>query len=100
MTVPLRERRVTFDGRQTFVRVAGELAGHAQVPAPLLALHGRPPSHEAVEPLLQLAEAGRPVVLYDQQGCGRSDPRPDAVVATTEEFADELHAVRTELGLD
>jgi proline-specific peptidase len=98
--VPNSEQSVPFDGRQTFVRVAGELAGRAQEPAPLLALHGRPPSHEALEPLLRLADTGRPIVLYDQQGCGRSDPRPDAVVATIDEFADELHAVRTELGLD
>ena len=98
--VPNSERWVQFDGRRTFVRVAGELAGQAQEPAPLLALHGRPPSHEALEPLLRLADIGRPVVLYDQQGCGRSDPRADEVVATIDEFADELHAVRTELGLD
>lgn len=71
----------------------GELAGRAQEAAPLLALHGRPRSHEALEPLLRLADIGRPV-LYDQQGCGRSDPRQDAVVATIDEFADELHAVR------
>jgi proline-specific peptidase len=97
---PNSERWVPFDGRRTFVRVAGELAGRAQEPAPLLALHGRPPSHEALEPLLHLAETGRPVVLYDQQGCGRSDPRPDALVATIDEFVDELHAVRIELELD
>lgn len=80
--------------------MVGELAGPLMGPKPLLAIHGRPPSHEALEPLLRLAETGRPVVLYDQQGCGRSDSRPDTAVATIDEFADELHAVRTGLGLD
>ena len=46
----------------------------------------------------RLAAEGRPVVLYDQVGCGRSDARP-GVRWTLEVFLDELDLLRAELGL-
>lgn len=52
-------------------------AGHRPIDIHLvLALHGRPPSHEVLEPLETLADSGHPVIFYDQLGCGRSD-RPE-----------------------
>ena len=59
---------------RTWYRITGE-GGRT----PLVCLHGGPGStHNYFRPLERLAEE-RPVVLYDQLGCGRSD-RPDARV--------------------
>ena len=67
---------------------------------PLLVLHGGPgmPSHY-LEPLTALA-GSRPVVLYDQLGCGRSDRPDDASLWTVDRSVAELETVREELELD
>ena len=66
---------------------------------PLLALHGGPGStHNYFRPLERLADE-RPVVLYDQIGCGNSD-RPRDVEWDVTVFRDEVAAVREQLGLD
>jgi proline-specific peptidase len=66
---------------------------------PLLALHGGPGStHNYFRPLERLADE-RPVVLYDQIGCGNSD-RPRDVEWDVAVFRDEVAAVREQLGLD
>jgi pimeloyl-ACP methyl ester carboxylesterase len=79
---------------RTWYRVTGE-AGRT----PLVCLHGGPGStHNYFRPLERLA-AERPVVLYDQLGCGRSD-RPEDVSWSLEVFTEELHHLREHLGLD
>ena len=84
-----------FAGYRTWYRVAGELDSGA---TPLLALHGGPGStHNYFAPLEQLA-GERPVVLYDQIGCGNSD-HPDNVEWSIALFRDEVDAVRSQLGL-
>jgi pimeloyl-ACP methyl ester carboxylesterase len=66
---------------------------------PLVCLHGGPGStHNYFRPLERLAEE-RPVVLYDQLGCGRSD-RPDDVDWGIATFTEELDALREHLRLD
>jgi proline iminopeptidase len=66
----------------------------------LLLLHGGPgfPSHY----LDRLAVLGdeRPVVFYDQLGCGRSERPSDKSLWTIGRFADELQQVRDALGLE
>lgn len=66
---------------------------------PLLVLHGGPgmPSYY-LEPLAGLA-GDRPVVLYDQLGCGRSDTPDDASLWTVSRAVAEVDAVRRELAL-
>lgn len=66
---------------------------------PLLLLHGGPgvPSYY-LKPLAALA-ADRPVVFYDQLGCGRSPAAADSSLWTIERFVRELAAVRSALGL-
>ena len=79
---------------RTWYRVTGE-GGRA----PLLCLHGGPGStHNYFARLERLADE-RPVVLYDQVGCGRSErAQPgDWSVAL---FLDELDALRTHLALE
>src|SRR2546426_7011705 len=85
-----------FRGYRTWYRVAGELGSGAR---PLLALHGGPGStHHYFAPLERLA-AERPVVVYDQIGCGGSD-RPDDIDWSIDAFLEEVDLVRAHLGLE
>ena len=67
---------------------------------PLLLLHGGPgvPSYY-LKPLAALADE-RPVVFFDQLGCGRSPAPADSSLWTIDRFVRELAAVRTALGLE
>ena len=67
---------------------------------PLLCLHGGPgfPAYY-LEPLKALADE-RPVILYDQLGCGRSDRPDDDSLWTLDRFVQELHEVKNALQLD
>jgi len=87
---------VDFRGYRTWYRFVGDLNTAV---TPLLALHGGPGStHNYFAPLEGLA-AERPVVLYDQIGCGKSD-RPEDIEWSVEVFRDEVAAVRDQLGLE
>jgi proline iminopeptidase len=67
---------------------------------PLLVLHGGPGApHDYLEPLEALSEE-RPVIFYDQLGCGNSDKSGDRSLWTLERFVNELEEVRTYLGLE
>jgi L-proline amide hydrolase len=95
--VTKREGYLDVRGYRTWYRVVGELEAGAD---PLVCLHGGPGStHHYFAPLERLAPQGRPVVLYDQLGCGRSD-RPTDVEWTLQLFLDELVELRTQLGLE
>jgi proline-specific peptidase len=96
MTPPASEGYVDYRGYRTWYRVVGDLGSAA---APLLALHGGPGStHHYFGPLEKLADE-RPVVVYDQLGCGSSD-RPQDVEWSVAVFRDEVDAVRSQLGLE
>src|SRR5438067_6637424 len=91
-----REGYVDFRDYRTWYRFVGDLDSPA---APLLALHGGPGStHNYFAPLERLADE-RPVVLYDQIGCGESD-RPQNIEWSVVVFRDEVAAVREQLGLE
>ena len=91
-----REGYVEFRGYRTWYRFVGDLNTPV---TPLLALHGGPGStHNYFAPLEGLA-AERPVVLYDQIGCGKSD-RPADIDWSVDVFRDEVAAVRDQLGLE
>ena len=66
-----------WEGLETWYRVDGDLDAEL---APLVILHGGPgAAHDYLEPLAALTPTtGRPCVLYDQIGCGRSQHLPDA----------------------
>jgi proline-specific peptidase len=90
------EGYVDFRGYRTWYRIAGD--GKSGV-VPLLALHGGPGStHNYFAPLEQLADE-RPVVLYDQIGCGRSD-RPTDIEWSVDVFREEVQTVRDRLELE
>ncbi len=91
--------------REGFVQVPGgrvwyRIAGADSPSVPLLVLHGGPGAgHDYLEPLAALARE-RPVVLYDQLGCGKSDIPHDHSLWRIERFAEEVEAVRRGLRLD
>lgn len=66
---------------------------------PLLVLHGGPGAgHDYLESLEKLA-TDRPVVLYDQLGCGKSDQPENSSLWRMEHYLAELDEVRKALGL-
>ena len=66
---------------------------------PLLTLHGGPGSgHDYLEPLEKLA-GDRPVILYDQLGCGKSDQPDDPSLWQIERFVEEIDEIREALNL-
>src|SRR5256885_13148420 len=88
-----REGYVDFRGYRTWYRFVGDLNSAT---TPLLALHGGPGStHNYFGPLEGLASE-RPVVLYDQIGCGKSG-RPTDIEWGVDVFRDEVAAVRQHL---
>jgi proline-specific peptidase len=92
----VREGYVDFRDYGTWYRVVGDLDSGA---VPLLALHGGPGStHNYFEPLERFADE-RPIVLYDQIGCGNSD-RPDDIDWNVGVFREEVDTVRYQLGLE
>lgn len=67
---------------------------------PLLVLHGGPGiPHDYLANLDRLGDE-RPVVFYDQLGCGQSDRPEDPSLWTRKRFAREVGAVRAALGLE
>jgi proline-specific peptidase len=90
------EGHVEVPGGRVWYRIAG-----ADRPGtPLLCLHGGPGMpHDYLEPLEDLA-VSRPVIFYDQLGCGRSDRPADDSLWTTGRFVEELAVVRAALGLE
>lgn len=99
--VPISEGYVQFQGYKTWYCIVGDFANAPLGKFPVLMLHGGPGiPHDRLEPLKALVETGRPVVFYDQLGCGNSD-RPDNLsLWSVEVFLDELATVRRSLGLD
>lgn len=95
------EGRLDWEEGFTWYRIEGDV--RVRGPAPLVILHGGPgAAHDYVEGVAELAErSGRPCVLYDQLGCGRSQHLPDAPARfwTVELFCRELAALVSHLGV-
>jgi proline iminopeptidase len=86
---------VPVTGGRVWYQIAGSGAG-----IPLLVLHGGPGvPHDYLEPLERLGDE-RPIVFYDQLGCGKSDRPNDTGLWRMERFVEEVGQVRTALQLD
>ena len=87
---PSRTGTVDFGSYETWYRVTGDLNG-GQVP--LVVLHGGPgAAHNYLLEIAGLASTGRPVIHYDQLGCGNSTHLRDrgAEFWTVELFLEQL----------
>jgi proline iminopeptidase len=87
-----------------FVKVTGgriwyKVMGKDRSGIPLLIVHGGPGlAHDYLEPLSVLGNE-RPIVFYDQLGCGRSDLPADDSLWTLDRFAEEIEIIRDSLDL-
>jgi proline iminopeptidase len=90
------EGYIEVEGGRVWYRIAGE----DRTGVPLLTLHGGPGyPHDYLEPLEQLADE-RPVIFYDQLGCGQSERPNDTSLWRVDRFVRELRQVREALRLD
>lgn len=88
--------KVEVTGGQVWYRIAG----YDKPGIPLITIHGGPGMpHDTLETLDALADE-RPVIYYDQLGCGRSDPVTDTALMTVDRFVDEVAMLRDALGLE
>ncbi len=103
--IPVREGRLPFRGFTDWYKIVGGPADPGKFP--VLVLHGGPgAAHDYLEPVGALAATGRPVIFYDQLGCGLSDHpcasghTHDAALWDVPLFVEEVGAVRRALGLE
>lgn len=90
----VREGFIPVEGGRVWYQVVG--IGDA---TPLLVLHGGPGfAHDYLEPIGRLCNT-RPVVFYDQLGCGKSDRPKDKSLWRIDRFVKELGQVRAALKL-
>jgi L-proline amide hydrolase len=90
-----KEGFVDVDGGKVWYRIVGSGPG-----TPLLVLHGGPgvPSYY-LKPLAALGDE-RPVVFFDQLGCGHSPAADDTSLWTIYNFVKQVGDVRRALGLN
>ncbi|MCU0869883.1 MAG: proline iminopeptidase-family hydrolase, partial [Burkholderiales bacterium] len=97
----ITEGFLPVDGHRVWWKRVDPPAGTpAAAATPILLMHGGPGAgHDYLEPLEALA-ADRPVIFWDQLGCGRSDQPDDLSLWTIDRFRREVDVVRAGLGLD
>jgi proline-specific peptidase len=93
-TATAPEGFIDVPGGKVFYRVMG--GGDR---TPLILLHGGPGGRSCAFEVLSELAADRKVIRYDQLGSGKSERPNDLSLWTTARFVEELHAVRTALGL-
>jgi proline-specific peptidase len=97
-SLPMNEGYIPFHGYQTWYRIAGDLTSDM---IPLLTLHGGPGiPHDSLEPLETFAQNGRPIIFYDQLGCGKSSRPGDTSLWSVRLFIEEINTIRQALHLD
>jgi proline iminopeptidase len=95
MAATAAEGKLDVPGGHVWHRLVGAGNGF-----PVVLLHGGPgASSHYLEPLAELADE-RPVLFYDQLGCGRSERPDDPSLWRTERFVEELASVRSRLGIE
>lgn len=92
----MRDGYVSIGGYKTYYKVYGE----NNKATPLLVLHGGPgATHHYLLELQKLADR-RPVIFYDQFGCGKSDGQEAEELWEIPTFINQLDSLVENLGLD
>lgn len=86
---------VEVTGGEVWYRIVGSGAR-----TPLLVLHGGPGVSSIYLKSLEALATDRPVIFYDQLGCGKSPSPSDTTLWTIERFVEEIAQVRKALGLN
>ena len=86
---------IPVTGGNVYYRKTGDGSG-----IPLLVLHGGPGGMSRESDPLRMLGDDRPVIHYDQLGCGNSDRPEDLSLWTVERYVEELAQVREALGLE
>lgn len=90
-----QEGYIQVNGGQVWYQIVNPGEG-----IPLLTLHGGPGfPHDYLEPLATLANE-RPIIFYDQLGCGKSERPDDLTLWQRSRFVEELAQVREALKLE
>ncbi len=89
-----QEGFIPVTGGKVWYQKTGEGPG-----VPLLALHGGPGGSSMGFNRLHTLSDDRPVIYYDQLGCGKSDRPDDPELWTVDRYVEELEQVRAVLGL-
>src|SRR6266851_8476100 len=89
-----RDGHLAVEGGSVWYRIVG-----SSERIPLLVLHGGPGLPHDYLAVLDALSGERPVIFYDQLGCGRSDRPDDAKLWTIERFIAELAQLREALDL-
>ena len=89
------QRRIAVTGGEVWAARLGPADG-----MPVLILHGGPGAASYyMEPLAERLSEHRPVIVYDQLGCGRSDAPDNTSLWTVDRSVEELDQVRAAYGL-
>jgi len=92
--LPSEEGFINVTGGRIWYKIVG-----SGISTPILVLHGGPGiPHDYLEPLAVLAE-NRPVIFYDQLGCGRSDRPNSPALWHLDRFVQEIVQIRLALRL-
>lgn len=86
---------IPVTGGKVWYRITGTGPG-----IPLLLLHGGPGMNSSDSDPLQQLGAERPIIQYDQLGCGKSERPDDTSLWTVERYVEELGQVIQALGLE
>lgn len=92
---PVEEGYLPVPGGSLWYKLVGN-----QDRVPLLVIHGGPGAGSAYLEVLNALADERPVVFYDQLGCGRSEKPNRSALWTLAHFVEELAAVREYLDLE
>ena len=84
----VKEGFIPVTGGNVWYRISGNGPG-----IPLLVLHGGPGSKSSDSDPLQQLGTDRPVIHYDQLGCGKSDRPVETALWTVERYVEELEQV-------
>src|SRR5215467_12289391 len=93
---PSRSGHLPINGLQLYYEVHGELGAAGVVP--LLLIPGAFLSTESMQRWVEAFVAGRPVIVFDQQGHGRTADTPRAM--SYEQFGDDAAALLRALAVE